>query len=102
MGDILSAPTPIYTVIKALSRESIRGGPVTPHTASGTSKALGDAAGLAHALRGWTPPHLLPAQSLHDWEATRLAYLLIVARTGIRLATQSSLRATFGHRFLSE
>jgi 2-polyprenyl-6-methoxyphenol hydroxylase-like FAD-dependent oxidoreductase len=77
-------------------------GTVRPHTASGTSKALGDAAGLAQALNGWTPPDELPTRNLKDWEAQRLAYLLTVARSGIRLASQSFLGTTSGRQFLSE
>jgi 2-polyprenyl-6-methoxyphenol hydroxylase-like FAD-dependent oxidoreductase len=77
-------------------------GTVRPHTASGTSKALGDAAGLAHALNGWTPSDELPTRNLKDWEAQRLAHLLTVARSGIRLASQSFLGTTSGRQFLSE
>lgn len=66
-------------------------GTVRPHTASGTSKALGDAATLAHALHGWKPPAGLPQQQLGSWEAHRLAHLESVARSGIRLAAQSLL-----------
>lgn len=66
-------------------------GTVRPHTASGTSKALGDAATLARALHGWTPPAGLPQQRLGSWEAHRLAHLESVARSGMRLAAQSLL-----------
>ena len=66
-------------------------GTVRPHTASGTSKALGDAAALARALHGWTPPAGLPQQRLGSWEAHRLAHLESVARSGMRLAAQSLL-----------
>lgn len=66
-------------------------GTVRPHTASGTSKALGDAASLARALHGWRPPAELPQQRLSSWEAHRLAHLESVARSGIRLAAQSLL-----------
>jgi len=66
-------------------------GTVRPHTASGTSKALGDAATLAYALRGWQPPAGLPEQRLGSWEAHRLAHLESIARSGIRLAAQSLL-----------
>ncbi len=68
-------------------------GTVRPHTASGTSKAFGDAAALAGALDGWRPPDALPAQRLRQWEIQRLAHLDAVARSGIRLAAQSSLGA---------
>ncbi|WFR74238.1 hypothetical protein P9209_13420 [Prescottella defluvii] len=43
-------------------------GAVRPHTASGTSKAFGDAAGLAAALNGWAPGRDLPVGRLADWE----------------------------------
>jgi len=66
-------------------------GTVRPHTASGTSKALGDAATLARALHGWQPPAGLPHQRLGSWEAHRLAHLESVARSGMRLAAQSLL-----------
>lgn len=66
-------------------------GTVRPHTASGTSKALGDAAALAQALRGWKPPADVPRQRLGSWEAHRLAHLGSVARSGVRLAAQSLL-----------
>jgi len=66
-------------------------GTVRPHTASGTSKALGDAATLARALHGWAPPASLPQGRLASWEAHRLAHLDAVARSGIRLAAHSLL-----------
>ena len=66
-------------------------GTVRPHTASGTSKALGDAATLARALHGWNPPAGLPQQRLGSWEVHRLAHLESVARSGMRLAAQSLL-----------
>ncbi|MET0699491.1 MAG: FAD-dependent monooxygenase [Mycobacterium sp.] len=75
-------------------------GTVRPHTASGTSKAFGDAAALAHAVdaahsAGDLPPHL------KKWEAQRLSHLVAVAKHGIRLASQSALGVT-GPQFLSE
>jgi 2-polyprenyl-6-methoxyphenol hydroxylase-like FAD-dependent oxidoreductase len=75
-------------------------GTVRPHTASGTSKAFGDAVGLAHAINaafsaGELPPHL------KQWEAQRLSHLGAVAKHGIRLASQSALGVT-GPQFLSE
>jgi 2-polyprenyl-6-methoxyphenol hydroxylase-like FAD-dependent oxidoreductase len=74
-------------------------GTVRPHTASGTSKALGDAAGLARALDGWKRPEPMPLQQLQGWEADRLNHLLAVADAGVRLAGRSSLGVT-GPRFL--
>ncbi|MUM35034.1 hypothetical protein FZI93_26940 [Mycobacterium sp. CBMA361] len=66
-------------------------GTVRPHTASGTSKALGDAAGLATALTGWHPGPALPMPALQAWESARLSHLQAVAASGIRLANQSGL-----------
>ncbi|MEU0497790.1 hypothetical protein [Mycobacterium sp. NPDC006124] len=64
-------------------------GTVRPHTASGTSKALGDAATLAGALHGWEAGADSPR--LGPWEAHRIAHLESVARSGLRLAAQSLL-----------
>lgn len=66
-------------------------GTVRPHTASGTSKAFGDAAGLARAFRGWNRSTALPRRALHAWEVARLTYLTDVAAAGVRLAERSSL-----------
>ncbi|MDO3635556.1 FAD binding domain-containing protein [Mycolicibacterium arseniciresistens] len=71
-------------------------GTVRPHTASGTSKALGDAAGLARALAGWNAGDPLPLPALQAWEAGRLAHLRAVAAAGVRLAEGSSLGAGTG------
>ncbi|MGA5462392.1 FAD-dependent monooxygenase [Mycobacterium sp. NPDC050041] len=68
-------------------------GTVRPHTASGTSKAFGDAAGLASALVGWNASQPLPLPALQRWEAGRLAHLQAVAAAGVRLAASSSLGA---------
>lgn len=65
-------------------------GTVRPHTASGTSKALGDAADLARAVHGADSYGELP-RMLNQWEAHRLSHRTAVARQGIRLAAQSSL-----------
>ncbi|MEV5544437.1 FAD-dependent monooxygenase [Saccharopolyspora shandongensis] len=75
-------------------------GTVRPHTASGTSKAFGDAAGLAVALGGWAPPERLPARRLKEWETQRLAHLVTLAGIGMRLASSSSLGTTIGRQFL--
>jgi 2-polyprenyl-6-methoxyphenol hydroxylase-like FAD-dependent oxidoreductase len=66
-------------------------GTVRPHTASGTSKALGDAAELADALDGWRRDDPLPRERLQRWEADRLGHLRAVAVAGVRLAAHSSL-----------
>ncbi|QPH55097.1 FAD-dependent monooxygenase [Pontivivens ytuae] len=66
-------------------------GTARPHTASGTSKAFGDAALLAEALRDWrggTPP---PTERLEQWDASRNADLTVLARHGRRLAAHSGL-----------
>ncbi|MBL1114394.1 FAD-dependent monooxygenase [Streptomyces sp. 110] len=76
-------------------------GTVRPHTASGTSKAFGDAAGLAAALRGWTPDQGQPAGRLADWERDRLSYLVALSRAGIDLANRSTLGTTRSRRFFA-
>lgn len=75
-------------------------GTVRPHTASGTSKAFGDAAHLARAVHGARSYGELP-RMLKQWEAHRLSHLNAVAHHGIRLAAQSSLGVA-GPQFLSE
>ncbi|MEV6535082.1 monooxygenase [Streptomyces sp. NPDC051639] len=74
-------------------------GTVRPHTASGTSKAFGDAAGLAAALRGWTPTRPLPASELEHWELRRLDRFLTLSEAGFDLAVRSTLGAQRGSRF---
>ncbi|MEK0098844.1 FAD-dependent monooxygenase [Streptomyces sp. A475] len=76
-------------------------GTVRPHTAAGTSKAFGDAATLAAALRGWTPDQDLPAGRLAVWEGERLSHLLALSRAGIELADRSSLGTADGRRFFA-
>lgn len=76
-------------------------GTVRPHTASGTSKALGDAAHLAQALVGWSPPAPLPSERLRRWERGRVAHLITVAEAGKRLAAHSFL-GTGGPQFLTD
>jgi 2-polyprenyl-6-methoxyphenol hydroxylase-like FAD-dependent oxidoreductase len=75
-------------------------GTVRPHTASGTSKAFGDAADLARAIHGAGSYGELP-RMLKQWEARRLSHLAAVAQHGIGLAAQSSLGVA-GPQFLSE
>ncbi|CAN5699171.1 FAD binding domain-containing protein [soil metagenome] len=74
-------------------------GTVRPHTASGTSKAFGDAAALVHALNAHSDGEL--RQNLKHWEAQRLSHLIAVAKHGLWLAAQSSLGVT-GPEFLSD
>ncbi|MET8830462.1 FAD-dependent monooxygenase [Streptomyces sp. NPDC004610] len=76
-------------------------GTVRPHTASGTSKAFGDAAGLATALRDWTPSRPLPAERLAQWEENRLIELLTLAEAGMDLAARSQLGTPGGRRFFT-
>ncbi|WP_329326304.1 FAD binding domain-containing protein [Streptomyces sp. NBC_01689] len=76
-------------------------GTVRPHTASGTSKAFGDAAGLAAALQGWTPDTELPARALEIWETQRLGRLVSLAESGLQLAARSTLGIPEGGQFLS-
>ncbi|MEN4478597.1 hypothetical protein [Mycolicibacterium cosmeticum] len=66
-------------------------GTVRPHTASGTSKAFGDAAGLAHALTGWRRGTPLPLRRLDAWAAQRTVHLADIADAGVRLAARSQL-----------
>jgi 2-polyprenyl-6-methoxyphenol hydroxylase-like FAD-dependent oxidoreductase len=66
-------------------------GTVRPHTASGTSKALGDAARLAAALADWQPGQSLPSRALEIWERARLSHLRRVAGVGLKLASESGL-----------
>lgn len=66
-------------------------GTVRPHTASGTSKAFGDAEGLARAMTGWRRAEPLPVPRLGAWEENRSAHLRLVADAGVRLATRSRL-----------
>jgi 2-polyprenyl-6-methoxyphenol hydroxylase-like FAD-dependent oxidoreductase len=75
-------------------------GTVRPHTASGTSKAFGDAADLARTIHGAGSYGELP-RMLKQWEAHRLSHLTAVARHGFRLAARSSLGIA-GRDFLSE
>ncbi|MGV9703870.1 FAD binding domain-containing protein [Streptomyces sp. NPDC003483] len=76
-------------------------GTVRPHTASGTSKAFGDAAGLAAALQGWRPDQELPAKALEMWEMQRLSRLVSLAESGLHLAARSTLGTPEGGQFFS-
>ncbi|MGW5152611.1 FAD binding domain-containing protein [Rhodococcus koreensis] len=77
-------------------------GTVRPHTASGTSKAFGDAAGLAAAIRGWTPVQAPPpAARLAHWERQRLSHLHRLAQSGVELADRSGLGTTAGRQFMT-
>jgi 2-polyprenyl-6-methoxyphenol hydroxylase-like FAD-dependent oxidoreductase len=75
-------------------------GTVRPHTASGTSKAMGDAASLAHVLRGWRAPEPPPTPLLDRWERSRLDHLRAIARSGLQMASQSMLGVTGSPQFL--
>ena len=66
-------------------------GTVRPHTASGTSKAFGDAASLAQALSGWEGSDDVPTQRLRAWETARRHHLNSLAQRGIQMAHASGL-----------
>jgi 2-polyprenyl-6-methoxyphenol hydroxylase-like FAD-dependent oxidoreductase len=76
-------------------------GTVRPHTASGTSKAFGDAAGLAEALNGWTSAEALPIRSLKDWEMKRFVHLATLSQMGIGMAARSSLGVSMGRQYFA-
>ncbi|MFF2852802.1 FAD-dependent monooxygenase [Streptomyces sp. NPDC058001] len=76
-------------------------GTVRPHTASGTSKAFGDAAGLAAALRDWAADRPLPAERLAQWEEDRLVQLVTLSGAGMDLAARSQLGTPGGRRFFA-
>ena len=69
-------------------------GTVRPHTASGTSKSIADAALLAQALRGWTADAPLPEDHLRAWEQHRLQSLKDLAARGLSSAAASRLGPT--------
>lgn len=66
-------------------------GTVRPHTAAGTSKAFGDAAMLAEALKDWRSDMPLPEDLLERWAVFRTQDLQITAQRGVRLAAHSGL-----------
>lgn len=70
-------------------------GTVRPHTASGTSKAFGDAAALAAAIGSARAGR---ADALGRWESRRRAHQAELADHGLLLARQSQLGDT-GPRF---
>lgn len=70
-------------------------GTVRPHTASGTSKAFGDAAALADALGSARSGR---ADALGRWQSRRRAHQVALAEHGLMLARQSHLGDT-GPRF---
>lgn len=75
-------------------------GTVRPHTASGTSKAFGDAIMLGHALDGWDAHDDLPEGRLDLWESERGRQVRDIARHGISLAESSMLGTRGSPRFL--
>ncbi|WP_255794711.1 FAD binding domain-containing protein [Mycobacteroides abscessus] len=66
-------------------------GTVRPHTASGTSKSIADAALLAQVFRGWSAGEALPESQLRIWESRRLRSLHEIASVGIARAIGSQL-----------
>ncbi|EDY45712.1 fad-dependent monooxygenase [Streptomyces sp. SPB074] len=77
-------------------------GTVRPHTASGTSKAVGDALSLAHALKDWDPATPLPVEQLGVWERERGRHLRTVAAAGTQLAERSALGIPHAPQFLKD
>lgn len=77
-------------------------GTVRPHTASGTSKAVGDVLALARALDGWNPNTPLPDERLSAWERERSQHLRSVAATGMQLAGRASLGVPHAPQFLTD
>ncbi|MFG2693394.1 FAD-dependent monooxygenase [Kitasatospora sp. NPDC048407] len=76
-------------------------GTVRPHTASGAAKAVGDAASLATALRGWVPGRGLPHERLAGWERERLTHLAALSQAGVSLAARSSLGTPTARRYFA-
>lgn len=66
-------------------------GTVRPHTASGTSKAFGDASLLAEALKQWRSSTSLPKDRLNAWEVYRNTDLGSIAKRGHQMAAHSGL-----------
>ncbi|MEW1819207.1 FAD-dependent monooxygenase [Arthrobacter sp. NPDC080031] len=78
-------------------------GTVRPHTASGTSKAFGDARGLAIELQRFMSARPSSLQDrLGDWERNRHEHLGRLSDVGIELARRSSLGTTIGSQYLTE
>lgn len=77
-------------------------GTVRPHTASGTSKAFGDAIMLGQALDGWNPETPLPQNRLEIWEHQRSQDLQQIARHGVQLAHSSMLGTPGTPQFLEQ
>jgi len=69
-------------------------GTVRPHTASGTSKSIADAALLAQVFRGWSADDPLPESPLRIWESRRLRSLYEIASVGVARAIGSQLGTT--------
>lgn len=69
-------------------------GTVRPHTASGTSKSIGDAAFLAQALSTHMARDPLPESALRQWENHRLRVLQDIAAVGVTRAVVSRLGTT--------
>ncbi|MFD6199128.1 FAD-dependent monooxygenase [Mycobacteriaceae bacterium NPDC060252] len=71
-------------------------GTVRPHTASGTSKSIADAALLAQVFRGWSARDPLPESPLRTWESRRLRSLHEIASVGVARAIGSQLGTADG------
>ena len=101
MSRLVGHSKPFLQPVMDLASERLRRGPVflirdaagtvRPHTASGTSKSIADAALLAQALRGWEARDPLPEGLLAQWENHRLRSLEDIAAVGIARALASRL-----------
>jgi len=101
MSRLVGHSKPFLQPVMDLASERLRRGPVfligdaagtvRPHTASGTSKSIADAALLAQALRGWEARDPLPEGPLAQWENHRLRSLEDIAAVGIARALASRL-----------
>ncbi|MGB8407435.1 MAG: FAD-dependent monooxygenase [Mycobacterium sp.] len=104
MAKLVAQSKPFLQPVMDLASGRMRRGPVfvigdaagtvRPHTASGTSKSIGDAAFLAQALRGRTAHDPLPEPALRQWENYRLRSLQDIAAVGVSRAVASRLGTT--------
>lgn len=104
MVQLVSHSKPFLQPVMDLASGRMRRGPVfvigdaagtvRPHTASGTSKSIGDAGFLAQALRTRTAGGPLPESALRQWEDHRLRSLQDIAAVGISRAVVSRLGTT--------
>lgn len=103
-AELLGRSAPFLQPVMDLPSGRLRRGPVfvigdaagtvRPHTASGTSKSIGDASSLAQALSTPTTQNPLPEPALRQWENYRLRILQDIAAVGITRAVVSRLGTT--------